>query len=112
MIPILTDTTFKSEVLQSSLPVLVDFWATWCGPCKMLAPVLEELSKEPEYAGKLKFAKISTEDYPDLAGQYEITGIPCLIVFSQGKEVDRIIGFSPRPMLKQKIDDVIGRSVI
>ncbi len=109
MVLVLTETTFQTEVLQSSIPVIVDFWAEWCGPCKMLAPVLEELSQEFQGKNKLKFAKISTEDYPDIAGQYEITGIPCLIVFNKGKEVDRIIGFSPKPMLKQKIEVVLGK---
>ena len=100
--------TFKTEVLTSKIPVLVDFWAQWCGPCKMLAPVLEEVSKE--YLGKLKFAKISTEDHPEIAEEYGITGIPCLIIFKNGKEVDRIIGFSAKPVLKGKIDAVLAKA--
>jgi len=110
MVLALTEVNFNAEVLQSSsIPVIVDFWASWCGPCKMLAPVFEELSKEKEYAGKLKFAKLDTEAYPELAAQQEITGIPCLVIFSQGKEVDRIIGFSPKPLLKEKIEKVLGK---
>ncbi|HIH12570.1 MAG TPA: thioredoxin [Candidatus Nanoarchaeia archaeon] len=96
---------FESEVLQSKTPVIVDFWAEWCGPCKMMAPVFEELSKE--YTGKLKFAKISVEDYPDIGGQNQITGIPCLIVFHKGEEVDRIVGFLQKAELKRQIDGIL-----
>lgn len=106
MVQELTHDTFPREMI-SSTPLLVDFWAAWCGPCRMLAPVLEELSKE--YTGRLRFAKLDTEKFPALAEKYEITGIPCLIVFKDGKEVDRIIGFAPKPVLKLKIDAVLAR---
>jgi len=107
MVQELTEESFQKEVLESDLPVIVDFWASWCGPCKMMAPVFEEISKE--YEGKLKFAKISTEDYPNAAGQNMVTGIPCLIIFNKGEEADRIVGFMMKPQLKQKIDAILSK---
>lgn len=106
MVHELTDKNFATEI-KSSTPILIDFWAEWCGPCKMLAPVLEEVSKD--YTGKLKFAKLDTERYPRIAMEQGISGIPCLIIFKDGKEIDRIIGFSPKPILKQKIEKVLER---
>lgn len=107
MVQELTEESFQKEVLESELPVIVDFWAAWCGPCKMMAPVFDELSNE--YEGELKFAKISTEEHPNVAGQNMVTGIPCLIVFNKGEEVDRITGFMMKPQLKQKIDTILGK---
>jgi len=96
---------FEKEVQNSSKPVIIDFWASWCGPCKMMAPVFEELSTE--YEGTLKFAKLSTEEEPMLASQFGIQGIPTLAVFQNGKEVQRIVGFAPKEVMKQKIDEIL-----
>jgi len=86
--------------------VLVDFWASWCGPCKMLTPVFEELSAE--FEGKVKFVKVSTEEAPEIAQKYNVSGIPCLVLMKKGEEVDRIVGFLPKPMLKEKIEGMLG----
>lgn len=107
MVQELTDQSFETDVLQSKLPVIIDFWASWCGPCKMLAPIFEETSKE--YQGKLKFAKLNTEEFEDIAANNMVTGIPCLIIFHNGEEAGRIVGFMPKPMLKQKIDAILSK---
>jgi len=103
---ILTNKTFKSGT-DGKTPTLVDFYADWCGPCKMLSPVLDELSKDKDFDGRLKFAKLSTEQYPELAEENNVQGIPCLIFFKEGKEVNRIVGFAPRPVMKAKIMSVL-----
>jgi thioredoxin 1 len=86
-------TTWQQEVLSSDQPVLVDFWAPWCGPCKMLSPVVEKVAGA--HAGRAKFVKLNTDENPQLAGQYHVSGIPCLILFKGGQAVDRIVGFVP-----------------
>jgi thioredoxin 1 len=101
-----TQATFEESVLKSDVPALVDFWAPWCGPCRMVGPVVEELAKE--YAGKLKVAKVNTDDQPALAGSYGVRGIPTLIFFKDGQEVDRVVGAQPKSALASKIDSVIG----
>jgi thioredoxin 1 len=96
---------YEQEVENSETPVIIDFWAEWCGPCQMLGPVFEELSSD--YDGKLKFVKANTEENTELAGKFSVQGIPCLIVVKKGEEVDRIVGFAPAPVLKQKIDSIL-----
>ena len=98
----ITRSNFESEVAQSKDPVLVDFWAPWCGPCKMIAPIVEKLADT--YAGRLKVAKLNTDDEPDLASRYEVTGIPCLILFKSGEPVDRIVGFGPEKQLTSMVE--------
>ena len=102
---ILTDTNFKNEVLDSKIPVLVDFWAPWCGPCRMVSPIVEELSKE--YEGKIKVGKLSTEEQPSVAGDYGVISIPTLIIFKDGKPVDQIIGAVPKESIKKKLDAIL-----
>ncbi len=96
---------FDKEVRDSKIPVLVDFYADWCGPCRMLAPAFEELSGE--YEGKLKFAKLDTDKAQPLAMEFSVSGIPCLILTKDGNELGRIVGFMPKPSLKAKIDSLL-----
>jgi thioredoxin 1 len=98
----LTETNFSKEVLESDIPVLVDFWAPWCGPCKMLSPVIEELASE--YEGKVKIRKLNTDENMTLASQFQITSIPCMIVFKGGKAIQKIVGFRPKGDIKKAID--------
>jgi thioredoxin 1 len=90
-LPDVSGATFQTNVLGSDKPVLVDFWAPWCGPCKMLAPVVEKVAGQ--LSDRVSFVKLNTDENPDIAGQYGITGIPCLILFKGGQAVDRIVGF-------------------
>ncbi len=101
-----TNDTFDSVVIQSKSLVMVDFWATWCGPCKIVAPVVEELAKE--YEGKVTFAKVNTDENTDLATRYNIRGIPTLIFFKEGKVMDQVVGAVPKAQLKSKIDALLG----
>ncbi len=96
------ETNFDEEVLKSKLPVLVDFWAPWCGPCRMVAPIVEEIAKE--YEGKIKVCKVNTDEAQNIAMKYQIASIPTLAIFKDGKEVKRQIGALPKPMLKKFID--------
>ncbi len=96
-----TDTTFDQEVLKAELPVLVDFWAPWCGPCKAVAPVVEDLSKE--YAGRLKVVKLNTDENPQTAQNYTIRGIPSLYLFKKGQVVEQVVGAVPKSTLASAI---------
>ena len=99
---------FEKEVVNSKLPVLVDFWAPWCGPCRIVGPVLEKLSSE--YTHKLVFSKLNVDDNQEIAAQHDVRGIPCMIVFKNGKEVDRIIGLYPEMQLRGKIDMILAKA--
>lgn len=92
-----TDTTFKDEVLESDLPVLVDFWAPWCGPCRMVAPVVEEIAQQ--YEGQVKVVKLNTDENPNIASQYGIRSIPTLMIFKGGQRVDMVVGAVPKTTL-------------
>lgn len=96
---------FQQEVLESSVPVLVDFWASWCMPCRMLAPTIEKLAEENQ--GKLKVCKLNTDENQNISAQYGIQGIPTLIVFKEGKEVDRTVGVMSKEKLQEKLDPIL-----
>ena len=101
-----TDSTFDEVVLKSGNPVLVDFWATWCRPCQMVAPILEELTQE--YSGKLTIAKMDVDQNQQTAAKFHVMSIPTMIIFKQGKPVANIVGFKPKDKLKQELDAVLG----
>ena len=101
-----SDKDFDLEVLQSKKPVFVDFWAPWCAPCKMVAPIVEEITQE--YTDKLKVCKLNVDDNPDSTLKYEVRSIPTLIFFKDGKESERMTGFLPKEELKSKIKSIFG----
>ena len=101
-----TDQTFEEEVLKSEIPVLVDFWAEWCAPCKIIAPILDELSTE--YEGKLKIAKVDVDSNAQKAGEYGVRGIPTLLIFKSGEPADQVVGAVPKATLKARIDKVLS----
>ena len=101
-----TKDSWDAEVLQGKSLVMVDFWAVWCGPCKMIAPIVEELSKE--YDGKVKVVKLNTDENPEVSGRYQIMGIPTLMFFKDGKVVDKLVGAIPKAHIKDKIDTLLA----
>ena len=101
-----TDQTFEQEVIKSERPVLVDFWAPWCGPCRMVAPIVEELAGE--YEGKVDFYKLNTDENPKVSMQYQIRSIPTLLVFKSGEPVQQIVGFRPKSDLKKRLDAALA----
>ena len=100
-----SDTDFEQEVLEAETPVLVDFWAEWCAPCKMVAPVLDDLAEE--YEGKIKFIKVDVDTNPETALKYGIRSIPTLLVFKGGSPVDQVVGAVPKAVIKKRLDSAL-----
>jgi thioredoxin 1 len=96
-----TDDTFDAEVIQAAMPAMVDFWAPWCAPCRMIAPILEEIAEE--YDGQLKVTKLDVDQNPQVAGQFGVMSIPTLILFKDGEAVERLVGYMPKARLLEKI---------
>ncbi|HLC60854.1 MAG TPA: thioredoxin [Candidatus Nanoarchaeia archaeon] len=104
----LTKDNFDEKVLKSKMPVLVDFWAPWCGPCRLVGPVLDKISSE--YTTKLIFSKLNVDDSQEIAAKFDVRGIPCMIIFKDGKEIDRIIGAYSEQQLRSKIDIILSKT--
>ena len=102
----ITDTEFEQEVLKADLPVVVDFWAEWCGPCHVIAPILDELADE--YDGRVKFVKLDTEENFDTAERYGIRSLPTLLVFKGGEQVDQIMGAQPKANLRRSLEKALA----
>ncbi len=101
-----TDQSFGSQIKTSQQPVVVDFWASWCGPCRMLTPIVEQLAKE--YSGKVVFAKVNVDDHTQAAAQCRVMNIPTLVFFQGGQEVDRVVGVVPREDLVKRVDRLLA----
>ena len=101
-----TSSTWNSEVIKAQGLIMIDFWAAWCAPCRMVSPTVEELAKE--YTGKMKFMKLNTDENPDIASKYNIMGIPTLMFFKDGRSLDSIVGAVPKQQLKSKIDSLLS----
>ncbi|MDD5083076.1 MAG: thioredoxin [Dehalococcoidales bacterium] len=107
MVTDITDQTFEKEVIKSTMPVLLDLWAPWCGPCRMVAPVVEKLSEK--YKGQLKFCRLNIDDNPQTAAKYNVMAIPTLMFFKAGAAVDTVVGAVPERTLQTKIDGVLSK---
>src|SRR5262245_22267246 len=101
-----TDATFAAEVERAPVPVLVDLWAPWCGPCRMIAPVIDELARE--LAGRVRFAKVNVDENPATASRFEVRSIPALLVMKGGREVDRIVGVAPKAEITRRLMSHVG----
>lgn len=102
-----TNADFEEQVLKSSVPVLVDFWAVWCGPCQMVAPIVDELANE--YAGKVKVRKLNTDENPEVAGRYQVMSIPTILFFKNGQVVEKLVGARPKRQFKEMIDQLLAQ---
>ena len=105
MAEIITTENFDSEVLKSEIPVLVDFYADWCGPCKMMAPVVERIAEE--YSGKVKVGKLNVDEHSEIAGRYSVMSIPTIIIFNGGEVVSKLVGVKPKELLTGTLDELI-----
>ena len=103
---VVTDDTFQAEVIESETPVLVDFWADWCAPCKMIAPIVQQIADE--YEGKIKVGKLDVDSNGQTSMDYNIRGIPALLIFNDGKPVDQIVGAVPKSIIQKKIDEALS----
>lgn len=101
----ISDAEFQEKVLKSSIPVIVDFWAPWCGPCRMVAPILDELAKE--YDGKVVIAKVNTDENPQWATKFGVQGIPTMLFVKDGQLFDRMVGAAPKPFIQQRVDKML-----